>query len=266
MADTQLDPGIKFSRTDEPKCNAQETALYHEIIGMIGWKATWTSPGLAYTHSYLSRFLVSPAVTHLQAAKDVLRYIKMTRDKGPIYRRDNLPFGMQPDELRAWGDSDFAMDIDRFRSTSGHLILLNGAAIFWKSQLQPIAATSTTEAEYVALSDLAKMVIGLRYLLHGIGAPQPGPTVIYQDNTATIASAKHPVHRSRLRHVNVRVYRIREFVNAQEVLPVVCSTTTQHADMCTKALPAPILTRHTEVAFGELATEQLFTPLLAGPP
>ena len=31
-------------------------------------------------------------------------------------------------------------------------------------------------------------------------------------------------------------------------------------------LPAPILTRHTEVAFGELATEQLFTPLLAGPP
>ena len=80
-----LDPGIKFSRTDEPKCKAQETALYHEIIGMIGWKATWTSPGLAYTHSYLFRFLVSPAVAHLQAAKDVLRYIKMTWDKGPIY-------------------------------------------------------------------------------------------------------------------------------------------------------------------------------------
>ena len=80
-----LDPGIKFSRNDEPKCNAQETTLYHEIIGMISWKATWTSPGLAYTHSYLSRFLVSPAVAHLQAAKDVLRYIKMTWDKGPIY-------------------------------------------------------------------------------------------------------------------------------------------------------------------------------------
>ena len=104
---------------------------------MIGWKANWISPGLAYTQSYLSRFLVSPVAAHLQAPKDILRFFKMTRDKGPIYRRANLPFGMQPDELRAWGD--FTMDIDRFRSTPEHLILLNRAAIFWKSQMQPIA-------------------------------------------------------------------------------------------------------------------------------
>ena len=74
--------------------------------------------------------------------------------------------------------------------------------------------------------------------------------IIYQDNAAPIASSKNPMKRrlwSRLRHVNVRVYHIPEFVNA---LPVVCHTQQQHADMATKALPAPLLTRHIKVAYG----------------
>ena len=144
-----------------------------------------------------------------------------------------------------------------------------------RSELHAIAATPTTEAEYDALSDLAKLIIGLRYLFHGPGAPQPGPTVIYQDITATIASETNSVHRSRLRHEKFRVYRIREFVKAQEVLTLVCSPTTRHAEMCTKALPAPLLRAEVRRSFitttysthgNRKATEQLFTPLLAGPP
>ena len=112
-----LDPGIKFSRTDEPKCDATENSLYHEIVGVIGWIATWTAPGLAFTHAFLSRFLVSPAKAHLQAAKAVLRYVKHIRDKGPIYRRENLPLDMKPNQLLSWADSDFA----GFGSLSQHL-------------------------------------------------------------------------------------------------------------------------------------------------
>ena len=259
-----LDPGIKFSRTDEPKCDATENSLYHEIVGVIGWIATWTAPGLAFTHAFLSRFLVSPAKAHLQAAKAVLRYVKHIRDKGPIYRRENQPLDMKPNQLLSWADSDFAMDLDRFRSTSGHLILLNGAAVYWKSQLQRITATSSTEAEYISLSDNAKFVASLRMLLTGLDEPQLEPTNIYQDNTATIAASKNPIHRTRLRQINARVYRIRDFIKEQSVHPVLCTTVNQHADICTKAVPAPLLQRHTEVAYSECESEQLFPPLHAG--
>ena len=44
--DIPLDPGLKFSNTDEPKCDPAETKLYHEALGIIGCKCTWTSPGL----------------------------------------------------------------------------------------------------------------------------------------------------------------------------------------------------------------------------
>ena len=246
-----IDSGLKFSRADEPKCNEQEKKQYHEILGIIGWKTAWTGPGLAFAHSFLSRFLVSPAVPHLQAARGVLRYMKYTQYKGPAYRRDNFLIETQkPNQLLSFADSDHGMCLDSFRSTSGQLILLNGAAIYWKSHLQQLPAISTTEAEYVTLSENANTVVGLRLLMDGLNEPPTGPTFIFQDNTATIAASKNAPNRSRLRHINVCVYNIRDLVRAGEVYPIQCSTADQHADFCTKALTAPSHTRHTDVAYG----------------
>jgi hypothetical protein len=256
-----LDPGLKFSRQDEPKCDFQEKKQYHEILGIIGWKNAWTGPGLAFAHSFLSRFLVSPAVQHLQAAKNVLRYMKFTQYKGPLYRKDSFLLPAQkPNQLLSFADSDHGMCLDSFRSTSGQLILLNNAAIFWKSHLQTLAAVSTTEAEYITLSENANTVVGLRFLMVGLNEPQIGPTFIFQDNTATIAASKNAPNRSRLRHINVRVYNIRDLVRAGEVYPIQCSTADQHADFCTKALPAPSFTRHTDVAYGARSTDQSLFP------
>ena len=41
--------------------------------------------------------------------------------------------------------------------------------------------------------------------------------------------------------MNVRVYNIRELVRQQLVRPVQCSTSDQHADICTKALPGILI-------------------------
>ena len=63
-----------------------------------GW-----APGLVIKHSYLSRFLISPAKAHLQAAKSVLRYMKISRSFGqasglpscPSHFRTPPPFTLQ---------------------------------------------------------------------------------------------------------------------------------------------------------------------------
>jgi hypothetical protein len=262
-----IDSGIKFSRSDEPKCNDQEKKQYHEILGIIGWKNAWTGPGLAFAHSFLSRFLVSPAVQHLQAARGVLRYMKYTQFKGPVYRRDKfLIESEKPNQLLSFADSDHSMCLDSFRSTSGQLVILNGAGIFWKSHLQQLPAISTTEAEYVTLSENANTVVGLRQLMAGLNEPPTGPTFIFQDNTAAIAASKNAPNRSRLRHINVRVYNIRDLVRAGEVYPIRCSSEDQHADFCTKALPAPSHTRHTDVAYGARSTDPPLFPTSAPGP
>ena len=262
-----IDTNLKFSRKDEPKCDEQEKKQYHEIMGIIGWKTAWTGLGLAFAHSFLSRFLISPAVQHLHAAKKVLRYMKYTQYRGIVYRRDNFLLPAQtPNQLLSFADADHGMCLDSYRSTSGHLILLNGAAIYWKSQLQVSAAISTTEAEFITLSENANTVVGLRILMNGLNETPSGPTFIDQDNTATIAASKNAPNRSRLRHVNVRVYNIRDLIRAGEVYPILCETSLQHADLCTKALTAVPFTRHTDVAHGTLSTAPPLFPIPAPGP
>ena len=62
-------------------------------------------------------------------------------------------------------DADYAGDIDKRKSTSGHVFLLNGSAISWASKLQPTIAMSTCEAEFVAAANAAKEALWLKTLL-----------------------------------------------------------------------------------------------------
>ena len=61
-------------------------------------------------------------------------------------------------ELVAYVDADFASDRKNRRSTTGYVIMLGGGAISWKSKQQDHVTTSTMEAEYVALSMVAREI------------------------------------------------------------------------------------------------------------
>ena len=50
-------------------------------------------------------------------------------------------------------DSDFQLDIDSRKSTSGYVFTFGGGAISWRSVKQSSIADSTMEAEYIAASE-----------------------------------------------------------------------------------------------------------------
>ena len=49
--------------------------------------------------------------------------------------------------------------MDDRKSISGFVFIYNGGAVSWKSSKQSITTDSTTEAEYIAASDVAKEAI-----------------------------------------------------------------------------------------------------------
>ena len=57
-----------------------------------------------------------------------------------------------------WGyvDSDYARDLDRIRSLTGYVFMLNRCLINWKVTLHYVVALSTTEAEYTAATEAVK--------------------------------------------------------------------------------------------------------------
>jgi len=70
--------------------------------------------------------------------------------------------------------------------------MLHGDAISWKSRRQHHVALSTSEAEYVAVSQCGQDVLTLREIVSPFAVPQLDPTAVYADNMACIAMSENP--------------------------------------------------------------------------
>ena len=80
-------------------------------------------------------------------------------------------------KLEGFVDADYARNKDNKRSTTTYAFCLNGCCISWKSQLQPIVALSTTEAEYIALTKAIKEALWLLGILQELKLMEDKPTV-----------------------------------------------------------------------------------------
>jgi len=219
---------------------------YSQLVGTLIWLSVWTRPDIAFPVSQLSRHISAPGPTHMAAAKHVLRYLRGTTHLGIVYSRD-LP---DHNTLLAFSDSDWATCPDTRRSVGAHVLLLNGGAIAWKTKLQGSVATSTAHAEFVAASLAADEVAYVRRILADLHAPQQTPTTLYEDNRAARMMGEKQASSSRTKHIDMRIFALRERVVDGTVRLVDCPSTHMVADLLTKNLPAPAFSRHRDTLLG----------------
>ena len=93
------------------------------------------------------------------------QYLQRTKGYGLLFKGEiNSGF---PEPL-CYTDSDWAGDIDSRRSTGGYVFILGNAAISWKTKRQTVASLSSTEAEYVALSEATQEAMWMKRILQEI--------------------------------------------------------------------------------------------------
>ena len=80
-----------------------------------------------------------------------------------------LCFGDGKPTLDGFTDFDMAGDIDSRKSTSGYLMTFAGGAVAWQSKLQKCVALSTTEAEFIAITEACKEELWLKKFLQELG-------------------------------------------------------------------------------------------------
>lgn len=153
-ASTPLMPGVSLSKATAPLTEAEKAQFTHlpyaRTIGELNFAMRVSRPDIAYAVSTLSKFLSNPGVERYRQLNHLLRYIRGTTDY-------SLTFGLSDQGLVGYSDSDFASDKDDSRSIGGYVYYLFGSPISWRSQKQSVVATSSTEAEYVALSNAANL-------------------------------------------------------------------------------------------------------------
>ena len=155
-----------------------------------------------------------------------------------------------PNQLTASADADHAGAKDR-RSVSGYAIMLAGAMVMWTSKRQPVTAISSTESEFYSVSQCALDCVYLRRVLALLGYPQTGATLIAQDNNACIYLVKGAGMYQRAKHIDTRIYRVRELSASGEVELYKIPGEDQPADLFTKGLPRIAFERHRRTLMGE---------------
>ena len=95
------------------------------------------------------------------------------------------------------------------RSVTGYVLLFGNTAIAWKSRVQPVVATSSTEAEFYAAVTCAKAAKYLRSVLQQLEAIRPGVTPLFIDNQAAIlwSTKVGPLHVHAISRSNISLFK-----------------------------------------------------------
>jgi len=128
--------------------------------------------------------------------------------------------------------------------------MMNGGPISWKSRRQDNVSLSTSEAEFVAASEAGQEAIYLRETLTDFGFSQTQAILLYEENFACVAMSKNPVRRKFSRHIDIRMYFVRELVLAGFLKLVPLRTHKMVADALTKSLPSPAFIGHSQIMTG----------------
>ena len=113
-------------------------------------------------------------------------------------------------QVVGYSDADWAGDLDTRRSTSGYVYQIGQSRVSWCSKRQGTVAKSTTEAEYVALSQATQEAVWLRRLLSEIGYLTNTPTTVFEDNQGAIELSKNARFHNRTKHIDVAHHFVRE--------------------------------------------------------
>jgi len=161
---TPLDPNIPLEPNPEGN-EGDRSNSYARLLGELQYIASATRPDITYAVNRLASYTANPSLQHTTALKRILRYLCGTQSYCITYKA----VSEKVDFFSGYADAAYA-NADEGRSTTGYVFLAGEGAITWSSKKQISTALSSTQVEYVALSEAAREACWLRNFETGIQA------------------------------------------------------------------------------------------------
>ncbi|XP_036142114.1 secreted RxLR effector protein 161-like [Monomorium pharaonis] len=225
-----MDVSTKLSRNTAVSNEEQTAVPYRELVGFLMYIAMGSRPDIAHAVSCLICYNDCYQNAHW-TVKRVLRYLRGTLDYSIIYKST----GGQ--SLIGFVNADWGSCPDDSRSYSGYVFVLGGGSIIWESRKQRTVALSSTEAQYMGVSDAFKEDLYLRKFVGELGLKILGVVIVLCDNLEAQKLALNPIFHSRTKHIDIRHHFVREKLESGEIALRHVSTEDMAADVLTKGLP-----------------------------
>jgi hypothetical protein len=151
---------------------------------------------------------------------------------------------VDPSSLVGFVDASHAACIKTRWSITGLAFCYDGSVIAYKSKVQPVVATSSTEVEFYAAVIASKLAKYFRSILSELGLPPSLPTPLYEDNEAAIAMINENCPTPRVRHLDTQYFAIQEWRHAGHIQMFHIPGIINPADQQTKPLASRLHNRH----------------------
>ncbi|GJS00125.1 retrotransposon protein, putative, ty1-copia subclass [Tanacetum coccineum] len=182
-----MQPNVDLRKSQGPSTPTEVKRMkgipYASAVGSIMYAVRCTRPDVAFSQNLTSRYQQNPGESHWTAMKNILKYLRNTKDMFLIYGGDSTTeLG-----ITCYTDASWETDRDDLRSQTGFVFVMNGGAVDWKSSKQSTTAMSSMEAEYIAAAEAAMEAIWIRKFISGLGVVPSidKPMDMYCDNTGT---------------------------------------------------------------------------------
>jgi hypothetical protein len=238
----------KPSTPNQDFLSSSDQTLYMSLVGSLMYASVMTRDDIKQCLSYLATAMKQATQHHLNTAIRCLSYLLGTSTLGRT-------FGGPSSTLTLWAtaDASYACHDDR-KSHFGISLHLgpSSGAFHSVSKKAKVMALSSTEAEYIALFETAKLIAWARQFLADLGFKQTEPTTVYEDNLSTIHLVEHGNDKGKTKHMDVRFHFIKELVDNGAIKLQHRSTLLMIADMLTKALASTSFLRLRPYLLGTL--------------
>ena len=146
--------------------------------------------------------------------------------------------------MTAYCDSDYAGDKDGRKSVSGFVIYIQGCLISWKSRKQKSVTLSSSEAEYVAISEVCAEIMFLKQVVEFMGNKVALPIIVKVDNVGAIYLANNAVSGPRMKHVDIRYHFVQDLIEDGIIEISFVKSEENHSDIFTKNLGEELFKKH----------------------
>jgi hypothetical protein len=143
-------------------------------------------------------------------------------------------------------DSDWAGDSKTRISVTGFILYLMNVPVCWRSKSQKGITLSSTEAEYVVMSEAVKEVKFICNLLCDIGIEVELPIIVKTDNNGAMFMAQNRSSGVRTRHVDTRYHFVRENLDDGIIKIEFIKSIENQSDIFIKNVTQEIYERHVE--------------------
>ena len=223
---TPASAGFRVERCTDPnkKLESKKQTLYRSGIGILMFLVKYSRPDIANSVRELSKANDGATETYFLGLLRTIKYVLDTREKALKY---------------------FAGDKETRRSVSGYCIYLFDCLICWKSKGQKHVTLSSTEAEYVAVSDVCCEIMFVRMILWFLGIKIELPIVVHCDNVGAIFLSYNAKISQRTKHIDTKYRYVGEWVEDGIVKIVFVKSENNVADILTKNTSQETFNRHT---------------------